>query len=68
MKRISMIGYVPANEKETNTLKECGLTTTNIRDKLKAGITKTKKEAIELFGEDDPKKVRVTVTIDVEKM
>jgi len=68
MKRISETGYVPAGEKEASTLEECGLDPKKLRAGLKKAIIKKKKDAEHEFGQTDLDRVRVTVTIDVEKL
>lgn len=68
MKRYSVIGWIPKGEKEGDTLDGCGLSTTEIKKELRAGIPKTKAEADCAFETDEIERVRVSVTIDVERI
>lgn len=70
-KKISVTGWVPSDEKETTTLNECGLSDKDIRDVIKQGLYKKKKDVLaDLLSEEaeGAKKVRVTVVIDVETL
>ena len=67
MKRISVTGWVPASEKEGQILDACDLSFIVTRNTIRNAIPKKKVEALETFGMDEElKKVRVTVEIDVE--
>lgn len=82
MERASIVGWVPVDENEKETLETGDMSKEAIRDRLLACVFNTKKEAKEWakrewakrerqFDENFPtefKKVRVSVTIDVEKM
>ena len=66
-RRISITGWVPEDENETKTLRECSLSAKEIRQTIRGAIPKTKVEAKDLFS-FGIKKVRVTVEIDVETL
>jgi hypothetical protein len=61
MKRISVVGWVGKNEKEMKILEDCEMQPSVIRDCLKYGLYRRKTDA-----GPNPKRVRVTVEIDVE--
>ena len=66
MKRISITGYVPENEREYITLEACDLVERDLRGRMRTAIPRTKKEALTEFGNIPLKRVRITAEIDVE--
>ena len=68
MKRISVTGWVPIEERETVTLRACKLHPDDIRERIKFAIAKKKADALKKFAvrPAEVKRVRVTVEIDVE--
>lgn len=73
MQRTSVIGWIPKDERESETIEMMGLSKTDIKNAIEMALYKTKKEAMMDeammdYETDDVERVRVTVTVDVEKM
>ena len=73
MVKRSITGWVPEDEKENHTLSHAGLDKDGLVDMIEGVVFKTKKEAVAWGNNEVPaivkmKKVRVTITVDVEKM
>lgn len=77
-KLVSVTGYVPVGEKEMETIEDLNLNPTEMRRRLKVYLIGNKKDASNFYETYDKKtdewvptklkKVRVTVSIDVEEL
>ena len=76
MQRVSVTGWVPKVLKEKDIIEEAYLTRDDIKAVIDCVLYRTKSEALDSFekmNEEDNtnpevRKVRVSVTVDVEKM
>lgn len=69
----SITGWVPADEKESSTLSFNGLDNDALKEMINGIVFNTRKEAVSWGNLETPivkdfKKVRVTISVDVEKL
>jgi hypothetical protein len=68
MQKTSVVGWVPKGEKEGETLDECHLTSSYLKNHIRGGVFQTKKEAMELTGEEAVRiRITVIITTEIEK-
>lgn len=69
----SITGWIPADETESNTLSFNGLDKYSLKEMIEGCVFRTKKDVVSWGNLETPivknfKKVRVTISVDVEKL